>query len=398
MADPGKDPLIWLIAGEPSGDLIGARLIAALREKTGGRIRIAGIGGEAMTAEGLVSLFPISDIAVMGLIEIIPRIPLIKRRMRETIARIKQDEPAMVVSVDVPGFCYDVWKGLRSSDIPLVHYVAPTVWAWRPDRAKKFAAELDHLMALLPFEPPYFEREGLDCTFVGHPVLEGGAGAGDGAGFRRKHGISESDTAICVLPGSRRGEVKRLAGIFEQAAKSIVERHPDTVFVFPTVSYLSEYVSGLAERWPGKTVVVGSIAEKFDAIQACNAAMAASGTVSLELAMARVPHLIAYRMNGLTVMIVKTLYGMKQKYANLVNILLDREVIPEFIQERCRSDLIAGKVLELLDDAAAREAQIESVDGALAMLRPENGSPSASAASVVLSLIDSGHQRDIKEK
>lgn len=397
MADPGKDPLIWLIAGEPSGDLIGARLIAALREKTGGRFRIAGIGGEAMAAEGLNSLFPISDIAVMGLVEIIPRIPLIKRRMRETIARIKQDEPAMVVSVDVPGFCYHVWKGLRSADIPLVHYVAPTVWAWRPDRAKKFAAELDHLMTLLPFEPPYFEREGLDCTFVGHPVLEGGADKGDGAGFRRKHGISESDTAICVLPGSRRGEVKRLAGVFERAAGTVVAQHPDTVFVFPTVSYLSGYVSGLVENWPGKTVVVGSIAGKFDAMQACDAAMAASGTVSLELAMARVPHLIAYRMNGLTVKIVKLLYGMKQKYANLVNILLDREVVPEFIQERCRGDLIAGKLLELLNDAAVRDAQLQSADAALSMLRPLNGSPSASAATVVLSLLDSGHHRDTKE-
>jgi len=141
-------PLIWMIAGEPSGDLIGARLIEALNKRTGGRLRVTGIGGEAMAATGLESRFPISDIAVMGLVEIIPRIPLIKRRMRETIAQIKQDKPALVVSIDVPGFCYDVWKGLRGSGIPIVHYVAPTVWAWRPDRAKKFAQELDHLMAL----------------------------------------------------------------------------------------------------------------------------------------------------------------------------------------------------------------------------------------------------------
>ena len=141
--------MIWLIAGEPSGDLIGARLIVALRERLGGDVRLAGIGGEGMSEEGLESLFPISEIAVMGLIEIIPRIPLIKRRMRETISRIESDRPDIVVSIDVPGFCYDIWKGLRGSDIPLVHYVAPTVWAWRPDRAKKFAAELDYLMTLL---------------------------------------------------------------------------------------------------------------------------------------------------------------------------------------------------------------------------------------------------------
>jgi lipid-A-disaccharide synthase len=398
MTETGQAPLIWLIAGEPSGDLIGARLVAALKEKTGGRLRIAGIGGEAMEAEGLESLFPISDIAVMGLIEIIPRIPLIKRRMRETIAAIKRDKPAIVVSIDVPGFCFDVWKGLRSTDIPLVHYVAPTVWAWRPDRAKKFAAELDHLMALLPFEPPYFEREGLDCTFVGHPVLEGGADAGNGTAFRAAHGIDAGATAICVLPGSRRGELRKLAGVFREAAISIVERHPDAVFVFPTVSYLKHHVTALAKDWPGKTVVVGSIAEKFDAMQSCDVAMAASGTVSLELAMARVPHLIAYRMNGLTVRIVKMLHGMKQKYANLVNILLDREVIPEFIQERCRSDLIAVKVLELLDDPAARDRQLLSIDDALSMLRPENGSPSDSAATVVLSLVGGTQNETRQEK
>jgi len=398
MAETEQAPLIWLIAGEPSGDLIGARLIAALKQKTGGRLRFAGMGGEAMQAEGLDSLFPISDIAVMGLIEIIPRIPLIKRRMRETIAAIKRDRPAIVVSIDVPGFCFDVWKGLRSSDIPLVHYVAPTVWAWRPDRAKKFAAELDHLMALLPFEPPYFEREGLDCTFVGHPVLEGGADAGDGTAFRAAHNIDPGATAICVLPGSRRGELTKLAGVFRAAATSIVERHPGAVFVFPTVSYLKDHVTELAKDWPGKTVVVGSIAEKFDAMQSCDVAMAASGTVSLELAMARVPHLIAYRMNGLTVRIVKLLHGMKQKYANLLNILLDREVVPEFIQERCRSDLIAAKIRELLDDPAARDRQLSSIDDALSMLRPDTGSPSDSAATVVLSLVGGSHQPNTQEK
>ena len=380
-------PLIWLIAGEPSGDLIGARLIDALNKRVGGRFRVTGIGGEAMESAGLQSRFPISDIAVMGLVEIIPRIPLIKRRMRETIAQIKQDQPAIVVSIDVPGFCYDVWKALRGSGIPIVHYVAPTVWAWRPGRAKKFARELHHLMALLPFEPPYFEKEGLDCTFVGHPVLEGGADKGDGARFRQQHGIASGDTAICVLPGSRSGELKRMAEVFRQSAATIAEKYPDAVFVFPTVSYLSETVTEIARPWPGRTVVVSSVSEKFDAMQACNVAMAASGTVSLELAMARVPHIVAYQMNALTVRIVKLLHGMNQKFVNLVNILLDREIIPEFIQERCRSDLIADYMCKLLDDPEAREEQAKSIDSALSMLRPASGSPSDAAASVVASLL-----------
>ena len=398
MPDIEEAPLIWLIAGEPSGDLIGARLIDALNKRTGGRFRVTGIGGEAMESAGLQSRFPISDIAVMGLVEIIPRIPLIKRRMRETIAQIKQDKPAIVVSIDVPGFCYDVWKGLRGSDIPLVHYVAPTVWAWRPDRAKKFARELDHLMALLPFEPPYFEKEGLDCTFVGHPVLEGGAEKGDGEGFRQQHGIAPGDKAICVLPGSRSGELKRLAEVFRQSAVTIVEKYPDAVFVFPTVSYLSETVTELARSWPGRTVVVSSISEKFDAMQACNLAMAASGTVSLELAMARVPHIVAYRMNALTVRIVRLLHGMNQKFVNLVNILLDREIIPEFIQERCRSDLIAVYMCKLLDDPEAREEQAKSIESALSMLRPASGAPSDAAASVVASLLAPLRNPDLEKR
>jgi lipid-A-disaccharide synthase len=212
------------------------------------------------------------------------------------------------------------------------------------------------------------------------------------------HNIDVGATAICVLPGSRRGELRKLAGVFREAAVSIVERHPDTVFVFPTVPYLKDHVTDLAKDWPGKTVVVASIAEKFDAMQSCDVAMAASGTVSLELAMGQVPHLIAYRMNRLTIKIVKMLHGMKQKYANLVNILLDREVIPEFIQERCRSDLIAAKILELLDQPAARDRQLSSIDDALSMLRPENATPSDSAATVVLSLVDSSHQPNTQEK
>ena len=199
------------------------------------------------------------------------------------------------------GFCYDIWKGLRGDDIPLVHYVAPTVWAWRPERAKKFAAELDHLLTLLPFEPPYFEKEGLPATFVGHSVLEGGAGHGDGPAFRAGNGIAKEATVVAVLPGSRRGEVRRLLPVFREAAAGIVREHPGAVFLFPTVSYLQDVLTAETGSWPGRAIVVPSIDEKFDALAASDAAMAASGTVSLELAMARVPHVIAYRMNGLTV-------------------------------------------------------------------------------------------------
>lgn len=380
-------PIVWLIAGEPSGDLIGARLIASLREMTDGRIRIAGIGGDAMKAEGLESLFPISDIALMGVVEIIHRLPKIRRRMRETISQIRADRPDIVVSIDVPGFCFEVWKGLRGAGIPLVHYVAPTVWAWRPRRAKTFAAKLDHLLALLPFEPPFFEREGLACTFVGHPVLQSGAGDGNGMAFRAAHGIAPNATVVCVLPGSRHGEIGRLAPVFRGAAERIEAEKPGTVFVFPTVSYLRSYLEQRIAGWPGRTVIVGTIGEKFDAMAASDVAMAASGTVSLELAMARVPHAVAYRLTAVTIAVVKLLHGVRRQFVNLVNILLEREVVPELLQKNCTPDTVAAKILELLDDDDARAVQLGAMVEALDMLRPPGGDPSRSAASVVLSYL-----------
>lgn len=385
---PTDPPLVWLIAGEPSGDLIGARLIAALRDATGGRIRIAGIGGEAMQGEGLETLFPISDIAVMGVVEIVHKIPLIKRRVRETVARIARDRPDIVVSIDVPEFSSDIWKKLQGEGIPLVHYVAPTVWAWRPRRAKAFAAYLDHLLALLPFEPPFFEREGLACTFVGHPVLQGGADGGDGAAFRQRYDVAADGKLVAVLPGSRRGEIAKLVPVFRDAASRVCLRHPDCVFVFPTVGYLEDFLRDRISGWPGRVLVVNTIGEKFDAMAASDVAMAASGTVSLELAMAKVPHVIAYRLNPLTIAVVKRLQGIRQRFANLVNILLDREAIPELLQDRCRGDLVASEVLRLLDDEADCAAQHEAMGEALAMLRPPEGEPSELAASVVLSYLD----------
>ncbi len=378
------DPLVWLIAGEPSGDMLGARLMAALSERTGGRIRFAGVGGGEMAARGLNSLFPVSDIAVMGLAEILPRIKLIRRRIRRTAERILNDRPDIVVSVDSPGFCYRVWKLLAGSGIPLVHYVAPTVWAWKPGRARTFAAMLDHLMVLLPFEPPYFEREGLPCTFVGHPVVETPEGSGDGQGFRAGHGISPDATVVCVLPGSRRGEVDRVLPAFRDAAERLLLKRPEAVFCFPTLPHLEGALGKRLARWPGRAVVATSPSDRRDAMAASDVAMAASGTVSLELAGAGVPHVIAYRMNGLTVAAFRMLRTARLRHVNLVNILLEREAIPELLQERCRGRRIAAALAEFLDRPALGGDQVAAARGALDMLRPAEGSPSSAAAKVVL--------------
>lgn len=384
METDDPTPLVWLIAGEPSGDLLGARLMAALREQTGGRIRLAGIGGEQMTAEGLNSRFPISDIAVMGMAEVLPRIRLIRRRIEETATQILCDRPDVVVSIDSPGFCYRVWKKLAGRGIPLIHYVAPTVWIWKPERARKFARLLDHLMVILPFEPPYFEKEGLACTFVGHPVVEEPEARGDGGAFRRAHGISRETRVICVLPGSRRSEVVRLLPAFRDAAERVSRQSPGTVYCFPTLPYLGEALRSGTARWPSRAIIVTSAAERRDAMAASDAAMAASGTVSLELARTGVPHVVAYRVNGITAALFRIMQKGRLRYANLVNILLDREAIPEFLQQKCRGERIAAAVTALLETGAAASAQKEAASQALAMLRVGSRAPSSAAAAIVL--------------
>ncbi len=389
--------LVWLIAGEPSGDLIGARLMAALKDYAKRPVKVAGVGGEAMIAAGLDSRFPISDIAVMGIVEIIPRLPLLRRRIAETVSDILADKPDVVVSIDSPGFCSRVWKRLSDSGIPLVHYVAPSVWAWNPGRAARYAARLDHMIALLPFEPAWFRREGLDCTFAGHPVLESAAGSGDGIRFRKRHGIRPDTTVICVLPGSRRGEISRMLPVFREAAHSCHRPEGETVYVFPTVEHLSGFLSGKLGVWPGRSLVVESVSDKFDAMAASAAAMATSGTVSLELAMAGVPHVIAYRISRVTAGIVGLMGGKTIRFVNLINILLDREVVPEFIQGNCHGPAIASALQKLMHGERDRHDQLKAVGAALDMLRPAGLAPSRAAAAVVLACAQGG-RADLLDK
>ena len=221
-------PLVFLVAGEPSGDQLGARLMAALREESGGQLRFAGVGGERMAEAGLESLFPIHELAVMGIIEVIPKIPLVLRRVRETAAAARAARPAALVTIDAPSFTLEVSERLKGEGFPRIHYVAPSVWAWKPWRAKSMAGYLDHLLALLPFEPPYFERHGLATTVVGHPAVEAANERRlDPAAFRRRHGLPEAATAVCVLPGSRMGEVRRHEPVMAGALALLKKRLPD---------------------------------------------------------------------------------------------------------------------------------------------------------------------------
>lgn len=375
-------PLIFLVAGEPSGDALGAPLMAALKRRTGGEIRFAGVGGPQMAAEGLSSLFPISDLAVMGIAEVLPNLRRILGRIRETADAVRDLRPAVVVTIDSPDFSVRVWRRIQGLGIPIIHYVAPSVWAWRAGRARKYARYIDHLLTLLPFEPPYFERVGLAATFVGHSALEGGAGKGDGPGFRRAHGIDADATVLCVLPGSRRGEIGHHLPVFRDTVARLSAGHAGLYTVLPTVPHLRDRIGEMTADWPTPLTVVAGTKEKYDAMAASDAALAASGTVALELALAGLPMVIAYRANPLTAAVAKAL--VKVDYGCLINLLLDRPAVPEMLQERVRPDILAEAVERLLTDEAARKEQVEASAKAVAMLRDGDIMPSDRAAEVTL--------------
>jgi lipid-A-disaccharide synthase len=385
---PAPGPLVFLSAGEPSGDLLGGRLMQALKNKTSNRIAFAGVGGPEMEKQGLQSLFPMSDLTVMGVFEVLPRLPRILRRISQTVAAAKHLAPAAVVTIDSPDFNFRVAKRLKG--FPLIHYVAPTVWAWRPRRAAQIAGFLDHLLTLLPFEPPYFEAEGLPATFVGHSVLDGGADKGDAKAFRQRHGIAPDDTIIAVLPGSRLGEVSRLADVFRETLVLLKKKFPRLHIVVPSAASVVGPVRRMTEDWPSPVLIVEGEAEKFDAFAAADVALAASGTVALELALARTPAVIAYKSNPLTWFLVRRL--VKVRFANLVNLILDREEIPEFLQGACRADFMATAIKGLLADRRLRAKQIAAYEEALKQLRPAGNSPAECAAEAVLDIINGAKQ------
>jgi len=379
-------PLVYIIAGEPSGDILAARLIKALKQLTDGRIRFAGIGGEAMRAEGLPSLFPQADLAVMGFAEVVPRIPKILRRLKETLADIEAKKPSLIVTVDSWGFTGRVARKLKESGstIPRLHYVAPMVWAWKEKRAKALAERVDALMCLLPNEPAYFERHGLRAVHVGHPVLERRGEMGDGQGFRRRHGIVPDAPLLCILPGSRTSETSRLLPVFAETAALMSDRYHNLRVVVPSVETVSDSVRRAVADWTVPALVVGAD-EKWDAFAASDAALAASGTVALELAVSKVPMVIAYRVAAMTAAIARRLLTIK--YVCLLNILVDRLVVPELLQENCTPSRLVQELEPLMHDGPERRLQLEGCDEALDALGVGGESPSLRAAREALSMM-----------
>lgn len=391
--DDDPAPFIFIVSGEPSGDAIGGALIRALKERTGGRVRVAGIGGERMAEEGLTSLVPLGDLAVAGVAEVLPRAPVILRHVRETTATIRAARPDAVVTIDSSGFTWRIAHRLRSAGetLPLIHYVAPMVWAWRAGRARRVARWYDHLLTLLPFEPPYFEREGLESTFVGHPIVESGAAEGNAARFRVEHGLAASTLVLSVLPGSRGGEVRRLAPVFG-AALRVLERivGPFRVVV-PTVENVAAMVAPAIAEWPGSPILLRGTAAKYDAFAASRAALAASGSVALELAMARVPMAVAYRLSPVTEALLTRVLKVRQ--VNLINLLLERPLVPELLGHECAPERLAGALVPLIGDEAVRAAHRRGYDEAMRHLGAGGTSPSLKAADRILSIIAARRNR-----
>jgi len=377
-------PLIYVIAGEASGDALGARLVAALRARRPD-LAFAGIGGDRLAEQGMPSLFPMRELALMGLLEVLPNIRNLSRRMAQTTADIAARRPAVIVTIDSPGFALRIAERVKPLGIPVIHYVAPQIWAWRPGRVEKIRQRVDRILCLLPFEPVIFERAGIEASFVGHPVLESGADAGDAARFRAAHGIAPSQRVLIVMPGSRKMEAKRLLPVFGAALRLLDQRLPGIRPVVPVSPVVAEAVRAGVAGWPSRPILVETLADKHDAFAAAReggAGLIKSGTSSLEMAVAGVPHIVAYRVNPITAAILRRL--VQVRFASLVNLLAEREVAPEFLQDAATPDALAGALQALLSDPAAAESQRSGFRAVLDQLHPPGLAPSDAAAEVVL--------------
>ncbi len=381
---------VFLIAGEASGDRLGAALMAGLHTLAGS-VEFDGIGGPLMQAEGLVSRFPMDELSVFGIAEVLPKYRHLKRRIAETARRVAETGPDVLITIDSPDFCLRVARLVKAaSDVRVVHYVAPSVWAWRAGRAAKMAASVDQVLALLPFEPPYMQAAGLRCDFVGHPVVaEPRATGAEIAAFRAETGIGDAPVLL-VLPGSRRGEVGRLAPTFGEALRPVLARHPEQRVVLPAAPSVASAVVEAARAWPGDPVILdprgmpeaAAATAKRAAFAAAGTALAASGTVSLELAAAATPMVIAYDMNWLSWQIMSRM--LKTDTVTLVNLVSGTSTVPEFLGPACKPAAIAGALVRLIEDEAARTAQISAMADTMIRLGQGAEPPGLRAARAVL--------------
>jgi lipid-A-disaccharide synthase len=380
---------IHLVAGEESGDRLGAALMRALAQRCDGRVRFAGVGGHDMAAAGLNSLFPIDDLAIIGFAAIPRRLPMILRRIRAAAAATAAARPDALVIVDSPDFTHRVARRVRAAAplVPIIDYVSPSVWAWRPGRARAMRAYVDHVLAILPFEPQVHARlGGPPCTYVGHPLAEqiGELRPSETEARRR-----DADPAlVLVLPGSRPGEVRRLLGPFGAAIRLVHERSGPLELVLPTVPALVARVREATADWPVQPRIAVNDADKRAAFRQAHAALAASGTVTLELALAGVPTVGAYRIGAFEGALVRALVRPQIGVQSVIlaNLVLGARVVPEFLQGDCTASALADALVPLLGDTPARRSQLEAF-AKLDAIMDLAAAPSVRAADAVLAVI-----------
>jgi lipid-A-disaccharide synthase len=383
----GYEPrTVMLVAGEPSGDQLGAQLMAGLKKIARDRVRIVGVGGPAMSAEGLKSLFPLDATSVMGLREVVPRIPAILKRVREASDFALKTRPDLVVIIDSPDFTHRITQRIKRLDpsIRTANYVPPQVWASRSYRARKMARYIDAVLTLFPFEAAFFERYGIRAYSVGYPVVERAKLMVGGAAFRQRRGISADAPLLAVLPGSRRSEIRFILPPFKAAVAILARAIPGLACVLPTTGHVAELVRASTADWPTPIHVVQTDEEKFAAFDAADVALAASGTVTSELALAKTPMVVGYRVGWLTYLLARPL--MHATHIALINIVLGREAVPEFIQGACTPEALAGALKTLLTDRPARIKQLRDLEDAVRIFGVDQESPSLRAARAVLEL------------
>ena len=378
-----------LIAAEASGDALGAGLIQALDTQAPGAFTYVGIGGARMRDQGIHSPFDITQLSILGLVEGLKALPRVNARVRDTVALALREKPDAVVLIDSWGFTLRAAQAIRKAmpGVPLIKYVGPQVWAARPGRAKTLAAAVDFLIALHPMDPPFFEAQGLKTVVVGNPALHIDMSAADPDGWRHAQGLAPDTPILLVLPGSRPAEIRHMMPLFGEVMTRLHQQRPDLVFVMPLADTVRGQVLEALKAIPAPVRVIEGDTDKFSAMKAATLALACSGTVSTELALAGCPMVIAYKLEALTFFIYKRISTLK--HATMFNIMSDKRIAPEFIQDEASPDNLLKAVTERLDDPALRAQQIADQFTALDVMGRGQTPTAERAATALLAFLAS---------
>ena len=374
---------IFLIATEESGDRLGSSLMKVLRQRLGGAVQFEGVGGQSMAREGLASLFPIEDLSIMGLAAVVKQLPMILRRIRETAGAVTQASPDILVIIDSPDFTHRVARRVRARDpsIPIIDYVSPSVWAWRPGRARAMLSYVDHVLALLPFEPEEYRRlRGPPCSYVGHPLIEQIGSLRPGADEQTRR--DAQPPVLLVLPGSRRSEINHHMAVFGETLGLLRAQDVPFELILPTMPHLQDAVAEGVKSWPVQPRIVVGEKEKKAAFRIAHAALAKSGTATLELALAGVPMVAAYKAGAIEAWIMRRMIRLNSVI--LANLVIGENVVPEFIQQDCMPEKLLPPLREILEDSPARQLQVKAFAKIDAIMSTGNQPPSVRAADIVL--------------